>query len=330
MKYLVLGGAGYVGSHFVASANRIGESCVVVDNLSRGFRAAVPTETAFHEFDILETDRLADVISTEKPDAILHFAAYALVGESVEQPDLYYRNNVEGTESVIAATANVAATTPIVFSSTCAVYGVPKSLPIREDSPKAPISPYGETKLLCEERLKQFVADHPGARATCLRYFNACGADESGTIGEAHDPETHLIPNVLAAALAGRNVKIFGSDFPTEDGTCVRDYVHVTDLASAHRSAAVKMQNDEGYGFQAYNLGTGTGLSILQIIEQARKVTGKEIPVTLTPRRPGDPAALFADTAAAKQGLGFEPQHSNIDSIIASAWRWHSHHPDGF
>jgi UDP-arabinose 4-epimerase len=317
---LLVGGAGYIGSHTAKYLAQRGFLPVVYDDLSRGHREAVkwgPLEIG----DIADRARLAEVMARHQPRAVVHFAAFAYVGESVGDPGLYYRNNVAGTISLLEA-MRAAGVRHLVFSSTCATYGVPESVPLVEESPQNPINPYGRTKLMIE----QVLADYARAydfRAICLRYFNAAGADPDGEIGEDHDPEPHLIPLVLAAAAGRRpSVSIHGTDYPTRDGTCVRDFIHVTDLAQAH-ALALRHLLGGGAGVNL-NLGNGAGYSVREVIAAAEKVTGKKIPVSLEPRRPGDPPELVGSAAKARALLGWQPEYPSIETILATAWAWHN------
>jgi UDP-arabinose 4-epimerase len=317
---LLVGGAGYIGSHTAKYLAQRGFLPVVYDDLSRGHREAVkwgPLEIG----DIADRARLAEVLARHQPRAVVHFAAFAYVGESVGDPGLYYRNNVAGTISLLEA-MRAAGVRHLVFSSTCATYGVPESVPLVEESPQNPINPYGRTKLMIE----QVLADYARAydfRAICLRYFNAAGADPDGEIGEDHDPEPHLIPLVLAAAAGRRpSVSIHGTDYPTRDGTCVRDFIHVTDLAQAH-ALALRHLLGGGAGVNL-NLGNGAGYSVREVIAAAEKVTGKKIPVSLEPRRPGDPPELVGSAAKARAMLGWQPEYPSIETILATAWAWHN------
>jgi UDP-arabinose 4-epimerase len=314
---LVTGGAGYIGSHACKALAAAGYTPVVYDNLGRGFEWAVrwgPLERG----DLLDAERLEAAFAAHKPEAVLHFAALAYVGESVAEPALYYRNNVVGTLNLLEA-MRAHGVGRIVFSSSCTTYGVPKTLPIGEDAPQSPISPYGASKLMIEQVLRDYGAAY-GLRSAAMRYFNAAGADPDGEIGEAHDPETHLIPLALEAAALGRPLTVNGDDYDTPDGTCVRDYVHVSDLAAAHVLALRALEG--GGGLTPYNLGIGAGLSNRQIIDAARRLTGLDIKVKIGPRRPGDPPVLTADPARAKKELGWRPRLSGIDDIIDTAWRW--------
>ncbi len=312
---LVTGGAGYIGSHTCKALAAHGLRPVVYDNLVSGHRDAVKWGPFVHG-DILDGARLAEAIATYKPAAVIHFAAFAYVGESVEAPAKYYRNNVAGTIALLDACRR-GGVEALVFSSSCAVYGVPKALPIGEASPLAPISPYGRSKLMAEQMIGDYGAAY-GLRAVMLRYFNACGADPDGELSERHDPETHLIPRVLLAA-AGEieHVAVFGDDYDTPDGTCVRDYIHVSDLARAHVMAVEHLLR--GGESLAVNLGTGTGLSVGEIVEAVRRHTLRPVPVRMAPRRPGDPPALYADPTLARARLGFQATLSDLDTIVSTA-----------
>ena len=326
MRLFVTGGAGYVGSHCVRRLVAAGHHVTVYDNLSFGHRAALDPAAAFVEGDLGDSDKLFDVLATGGFDGVLHFAAFLNVGESVTKPLMYWRNNVANTMNLLEAMER-AAIKRLVFSSTCAVYGEPDKLPLTEDLPRKPINPYGATKLAVELMLSD-CAGAWGLGSIALRYFNASGAAADGTIGEDHHPETHLIPVVLQVALGQRaNIAIFGTDYPTPDGTCVRDYIHVDDLAEAHLRA---IQAIEPGRTEAYNVGTGRGQSVRDVIEVCRKVTGHAIPVVERPRRPGDPPALFADPARIKSRLDWVARHGELTDVISSAWKWHNAHPHGF
>ena len=314
-RILVTGGAGFIGSHTCKRLAAEGFEPIVYDNLSTGNREAVKWGPLV-DADIADTAKLAATMRRFKVAAVVHFAASAYVGESVTDPAKYYRNNVTGTLSVLEA-CRQAGVDRLVFSSSCATYGVPQELPIRETTPQAPINPYGRSKLIGEWMIDDFAAAH-GLDAVCLRYFNACGADPDGEIGEWHEPETHLIPRALMAAFgASETLDVFGTDYPTEDGTCVRDYIHVADLARAH-VLAVRHLLDGGKGLKV-NLGTGTGLSIRQITTAITRVTGREVPIVERDRRAGDPPHLVADPSLARQLLSFEAEHSDIDTIVDTA-----------
>jgi UDP-arabinose 4-epimerase len=318
---LVTGGAGYIGSHACKALATAGFTPVVYDNLSRGFEWAVKWGP-FERGDLLDQARLEAVIQQHKPIAVMHFAAFAYVGESVAYPATYYHNNVVGSLALLdAMKAN--GVERLVFSSSCTTYGVRGAEPIGEDTPQAPVNPYGVTKHVIEQAMRDYAAAY-GLRAVAMRYFNAAGADPDGEIGEAHDPETHLIPLVLEAAAGGTPLTVFGDDYPTPDGTCIRDYVHVSDLADAHVSALRSME--ETGGFRAYNLGTGRGLSNMEIIEAVRRATGRDVPLKMGPRRAGDPPELTADPRKAARELGWTPKVSSVDDIIGTAWRWYQRH----
>ena len=327
MKVLVLGGAGYIGSHTVKALCEENIDVVVADNLVTGHIEAVDSRAKFYKGDIRDINFLDDLFSKEKIDAVIHFAAYSLVGESVTDPLKYYDNNLCGTKVLLESMVknNV---DKIVFSSTAATYGEPENIPILESDRTEPTNPYGETKLSMEKMFK-WTANAHGLRFVSLRYFNACGADESGKIGEAHNPETHLIPIILQVPNGQREfVSIFGNDYPTKDGTCIRDYIHVTDLAQAHILAVKYLMN--GGNSDIFNLGNGVGFSVREVIETARKVTGHPIPVKDVERRAGDPAQLIASSEKAKKILGWKPEHDSLEEIIASAWNWHKNHPNGY
>lgn len=327
MKILVLGGAGYIGSHTVRELIDKEYEVVIVDNLFTGFKQSIPKNVKFYEGDIRDFDFINSVFKKEKPNAVIHFAAYSLVGESVTNPLKYYDNNLYGTKVLLQAMVenNV---DKIVFSSTAAVYGEPKNIPILETDRTVPTNPYGETKLAME-KLMMWVAKAHNLKYVSLRYFNACGAHISGEIGEAHNPESHLIPLVLQVPNGKREyISIFGSDYDTDDGTCIRDYIHVTDLADAHILAVNYLMN--GGESNVFNLGNGVGYSVKEVIDTARKVTNHSIPAKEESRRAGDPARLVASGQKAKDILGWEPKYTNLSDIIESAWKWHSMHPDGF
>jgi UDP-arabinose 4-epimerase len=317
---LVTGGAGYIGSHTAKELARSGYRVVAYDNLSRGHRWAVRWGP-FEEGDLLDKDRLHRVLVEHRIDAVLHFAAFAAVGESMQAPERYFRNNVEGSSNLLDAMRAVGVRR-IVFSSTCAVYGTPEIVPIAEDHPKSPANPYGESKLMVERMLHWEGVCH-GLQWMVLRYFNAAGCDADGEAGETHEPETHLIPSLLDAALGRRCAcPIFGDDYRTPDGTCIRDYIHVTDLADAHIRA---LRHLEGGGTSAVlNLGTGDGYSVNEILAAAEGVIGRPIPIVLQPRRPGDPPRLVAAPQRAFATLGWRPSHSSIENILGTAWRWRS------
>lgn len=327
MRILVLGGAGYIGSHTAFELVKSGHEVVIADNLVTGYRKAIPEGAKFYEGDLRDSDFLDNLFHQEKIDAVIHFAAYSLVGESVTNPLKYYDNNLCGTKVLLEAMVknNV---DKIVFSSTAATYGEPENIPILETDRTCPTNPYGETKLAMEKMFK-WTAEAHGLRYVSLRYFNACGADESGEIGEAHTPESHLIPLILQVPNGKREtISIYGTDYDTPDGTCIRDYIHVTDLAQAHILAVKYLAN--GGKSDIFNLGNGVGYSVREVIETARKVTGHPIPATETPRRAGDPARLVASSEKAKKILGWKPVNDSLEEIISSAWNWHKNHPNGY
>lgn len=315
---LVTGGAGYIGAHACKALAAAGFRPVAYDNLVYGHIQAVkwgPLERG----DILDRARLDAVLRAYDFTAAMHFAAFAYVGESVSDPGKYYRNNVAGTLTLLEAMRDHGIG-KIVFSSTCATYGIPDQVPIAEDCPQRPISPYGATKLIAEQMISDFGRAH-GLRSTMLRYFNAAGADSEGDIGECHDPETHLIPLALDAVAGGSALTVYGNDYPTSDGTCVRDYIHVTDLAEAHVAALENLLAGGEPG--ALNLGTGNGVSVLEVLGAVERASGRAVPHEFGPRRDGDPPVLVADSARSRRELGWSPRLSAIDQIVDSAWRWH-------
>ena len=325
MNVLVSGGAGYVGSHAARMLARAGHEVWAYDNLVFGHRGAVAPGRLI-EGDLLDKETLVGVLREKRIDAVMHFAAFAYVGESVTDPAKYYHNNIVGTLSLMDA-MRAADVRRIVFSSTCATYGEPESVPIRESQRQEPINPYGYTKLVIERALSDYSKAY-GWGYAALRYFNASGASADGDLGEDHDPETHLIPLVLQVALGRReHITIFGDKLPTPDGTCIRDYIHVDDLASAHISALEKL--GPGVEFRC-NLGTGQGTSVKEVIDACREVTGHPIPAVVAPPRAGDPPALIADPSLARRELGWVPRFTSIRPIVESAWRWHESHPDGY
>ncbi|KAI8928491.1 hypothetical protein BC831DRAFT_448135 [Entophlyctis helioformis] len=327
MKVLVAGGAGYIGSHLVRELSKLPEHEVVVfDNLSKGHTSAIPKSVAFEKGDIRNKDDLERVFSKHKPVAVFHFSASIEVGESCVDPLKYYENNVSGTVTLLQAMQKHGSKY-FIFSSTAALFGTPDRIPIHEFDTTIPKNPYGDTKLAVEVMLK-WCDEAWGLKNVCLRYFNACGADASGEIGEDHTPESHLIPIVLQVPRGKRDkVSIFGDDYNTHDRTCVRDYVHVTDLASAHIKALEYMVKHNKS--DKFNLGSGKGYSVKEIIEAARKVTGHPIPAEVRERRPGDPDVLIASSERAEQILGWKRQYTNIEDIVATAWNFHQKHPNG-
>lgn len=327
MSTLVLGGAGYIGSHAVYQLIDEGYDTVVVDNLQTGHKGAIHPKARFYQGDIRDKDFLREVFAKEKVDAVLHFAAYSLVGESMEKPLEYFRNNVYGTQ-VLLEVMNEFNVKHIVFSSTAATYGEQDQTPITEEMQTNPTNAYGETKLTMEKLMKWCDTAY-GMNYVSLRYFNVAGARSTGEIGEDHHPETHLIPVVLQVALGQReSISIFGDDYPTEDGTCIRDYIHVEDLIDAHILALKYLQN--GGESNIFNLGSSKGFSVKEIVEAARAVTGHELPANIAPKRVGDPSTLIASSEKAGRILGWRPKRTSIQNIITDAWNWHQAHPNGY
>ena len=321
MKILLTGGSGYIGSVTTELLCDDGHEVVVFDNLERGHREAVDPRAKLMVGDLRDPQPIREAMRQAKPDAVVHFAAYALVGESMQDPHMYFENNLGGGLNLLAAMLE-SGVKKIIFSSTCATYGQPEVMPMTEALPQKPTNPYGESKLMFETALR-WARERNGIQPVFLRYFNACGATEK--YGEDHDPETHLIPNVLKVALGqAPAVPVFGNDYPTPDGTCIRDYIHIVDLARAHILALEK----EVTG--AFNLGTGTGFSVQQVVETCQQVTGHEIPVALSPRRPGDPACLVAGATKAHEVLGWQPRYPDLQTIVQHAWNWHHAHPHGY
>ena len=325
MRILVTGGAGYIGSHTVKHLLAHGHDVLVVDNLAMGHRQAVPADKLIVA-DLKDSDHIDHLLVVNRIEAVIHFAADAAVGESVVDPAKYYHNNLQNSLNLLERVRRNGITR-FVFSSTCATYGIPRDVPITEETLQAPINPYGNTKLAFEKMLADYAPAY-GIGYAALRYFNASGASADGTIGEDHTPETHLIPLVLQVALGQRpHISIFGTDYPTPDGTCVRDYIHVEDLASAHRLAIEKVQPGQGMTF---NVGIGRGYSVREVIQTAEDVTGKTIPIQEGPRRPGDPPALIASAAKIRRELGWAPHYTELQPIIDTAWNWHLRHPKGY
>lgn len=320
MNVLVTGGAGYIGAHTCKLLAGHGFKPVAFDNLSYGHRDAVRWGTLV-EGDICDTALLTRTMREHAIGAVVHFAAFAYVGESCKKPDIYYQNNVVGTLSLLNAMRAVSIKR-IVFSSTCATYGEPVTVPMGENHPQAPINPYGATKFMVERMLQDFAAAF-GLSAVALRYFNASGADPDGDVGERHDPETHLIPLALQAVDGGTPLTVFGNDYPTPDGTCIRDYIHVTDLAMAHVAALQKLAQTPDGQFLAYNLGNGRGFSVRQVLSGIEAVTGKTVPHSFGPRRGGDPPRLVADATLAKNDLAWTPRYAQLEQILQTAWAWH-------
>jgi UDP-glucose-4-epimerase GalE len=325
MRILITGGAGYIGSHAVRLFLERGHDVWVYDNLSMGHKKAVPAERLIVG-DLAETERLDHALMIHRIEACVHFAAFAYVGESVREPGKYYRNNLLNSLNLMECLRRNGVGR-FVFSSTCATYGIPQRVPITEEEPQRPINPYGNAKLAVERALADYTTAHQWGYAA-LRYFNASGASADGTIGEDHDPETHLIPLVLHVALGQRpHIEVFGTDYPTPDGTCIRDYIHVDDLAEAHLLALEKLQ--PGVELK-YNLGAGKGYSVREVIRTCEEVTGKKIAVKEGPRRPGDPPALVAAADKVRKELGWRPRHTELRAIVETAWKWHRMHPKGY
>lgn len=322
---LVTGGAGYIGSHAAKALRAAGHDVVVLDSLVAGHRQAV-CGAPFVEADVADTEAVRKAIRTYRVTSVMHFAAFLSVGESVTAPDRYYANNVVKTLTLLDTLVSESIQ-HLVFSSTAAVYGEPETTPISEDHPTRPINAYGETKLAVERALTHYGRAY-GLRSVCLRYFNAAGADPDGEVGEDHDPEEHLIPRTLAATAGGAALGIFGDDYPTDDGTCLRDYVHVADLASAHVQALSGLER--GGSSSVYNLGNGRGISVREVIAAVERITGLRVPHEVQPRRPGDPAVLLASSTRAREELGWAPRYEDLDVIVETAWRWHRAHPDGY
>jgi UDP-glucose 4-epimerase len=327
MRVLVTGGAGYIGSHAIRALGRSGHDAIAYDNLSRGHRTAVPAKVPLVVGDIRDTLRLVRTLKDYQVDCVMHFAAFAYVGESVEKPLLYYDNNSRGTLSVLEA-LDEAKVSRFVFSSTCATYGTPEQNPIVETSPQKPINPYGMSKLVSEYMLLDYAAARPAFGCAALRYFNVAGVDEDGELGEDHDPETHLIPVVLQAALGRREkVVVFGDDYATPDGTCIRDYIHVQDLVEAHIRVMEALQPGDR---RIYNLGIGQGYSVKEIIEATRRVTKSDFRVQMGPRRAGDPASLYSDPSRIERELGWKARRTDVETTIRHAYAWFAKHPNGY
>jgi UDP-glucose 4-epimerase len=322
MKVLVVGGAGYIGSHMVKMLASAGHQVVTLDNLSTGYRDAVKYGN-FIEGDIADSEILNRVFSDNNFDGVMHFASYIEVGESVRDPAKYFRNNFSNTLNLLDAMVRYQVKS-FIFSSTAAIFGEPEYTPIDENHPKYPINPYGKSKLMVEQALEDYEKAY-GLQSVCLRYFNAAGADSEGELGERHNPETHLIPLILQAASGRRDkISIFGHDYPTVDGSCVRDYIHIVDLCSAHMAALERLIN--GSGSKRYNLGNGNGFSVIEVIEAVKSVTGRDFNVVTEQRRPGDPAVLVANSALARTELGWEPVYDDLEIIVKHAWNWETSH----
>jgi UDP-glucose 4-epimerase len=325
MRILVCGGAGYIGSNMTALLMAQGHEPVVFDNFSKGHRSAVRGAQVITG-DLADYQGLVRVLRDRGIEAVMHFAASIAVGESVQEPLRYYRNNLSNTQNLLSA-METAGVQKFVFSSTAAVYGTPDRVPIREDAPKQPINPYGETKLAVE-RMCHYQAGTGRLRFAALRYFNACGAGNDGRLGEDHRPESHLIPLTIQAAMGKRaDIKAYGADYPTPDGTCIRDYIHIDDLCRAHLLALDRL---EEHAEQAYNLGNGQGYSVRQVIEAVKRVSGRDFKVVEAGRRPGDPPVLTSDATRARVELGWQPQKPALEDMVATAWKWHAEHPDGY
>jgi len=324
---LVTGGAGYIGSHVVKKLVDERYEVAVIDNLSTGHRSALPAGTPFYRLDLLEDNKLQTVFAELQPQAVIHFAAKSIVPESVQDPLGTFYPNLTGTMNLLKAMLR-AGTKTLVFSSTAAVYGEPRAVPIAEDHPLEPTNPYGESKLFIEKILAA-TAGAGDLNYTSLRYFNAAGADPEGQMGEDHDPETHLIPRVLAAAVGREKLAVYGDDYPTADGSPVRDYIHVCDLVSAHLLALEALLRGEKKK-AVYNLGHQVGFSVLEVIKKAEEITGERIPYRIGPRRPGDPSVLIAGSELIRKELDWKPRYSDLDTIIETAWRWHQNHPHGY
>ena len=327
MAILVCGGAGYIGSHAVYQLVKAGEEVVIIDNLQHGHRGAINPAAKFYQGDIRDAKILDKIFTENKIEAVIHFAAYIEAGESVEKPLKYFNNNVYGMQILLESMVRNGVD-KIVFSSTAATYGEPEKFPIEENDRKQPINPYGESKLIMEKMMK-WVSRANGVRFVSLRYFNAAGAVEDGSIGEDHHPETHLIPLILQVPLGKRDhITIFGDDYLTPDGTCLRDYIHVIDLADAHILALKYLR--EGGASNVFNLGNGQGFSVKEMIIAAEKVTGQKIKTEMGTRRAGDPAQLIASSDKARKILGWTPQFADVEKIISTAWTWHKNHPNGY
>jgi len=325
MRVLVCGGAGYIGSNMTAMLGAEGHEPIVFDNLSKGHKAAVG-QAQFVKGDLGDFEMLVGTLKQKKIDAVMHFAAFIEVGESVQEPLKYYHNNVCNTQSLLSAMEAVGVE-KFIFSSSAAVYGAPEKVPVTEDSPKRPVNPYGETKLAIE-KMCHYQSEAGKLRYAALRYFNACGAGNDCRLGEDHRPESHLIPRTIKAAMGkSSDVKIYGTDYPTADGTCIRDYIHIEDLCRAHLLALNKLKEATEL---IYNLGNGKGYSVREVIETVKKVSGRDFKVTETERRPGDAPILTSDATKAQTELGWKTEFGELEKIISTAWEWHSKHPEGY
>ncbi|MBQ6919649.1 MAG: UDP-glucose 4-epimerase GalE [Synergistaceae bacterium] len=327
MSVLICGGAGYIGSHNVRAFRQHGDDVIVVDSLETGHRASVPEDVKFYEGDIRNSETLAKIFTENEIESVIHFCAYSLVGESVDKPLKYFDNNVGGMITLLEAMQKFDVKR-IIFSSTAATYGEPKRVPILETDPTEPTNPYGESKRIME-KMMNWVSQRYDIRYVSLRYFNVAGAWHDGSIGEDHKCETHLIPLILQVPMGKREfIMVYGNDYPTDDGTCIRDYIHVEDLAKAHILALEYLRN--GGESNIFNLGSGDGYSVMEMINAARKVTGHPIPAKVGQRRAGDPARLVADSTKARKILKWQPEITKMEDIIATAWKWHISHPDGY
>jgi len=325
MKVLVCGGAGYIGSNMTALLARAGHEPIVFDNFSKGHRGAVKGVRVVVG-DLADRDLLVQTLGKLGIEAVMHFAAFIEVGESVQEPLRYYHNNLSNTQNLLSALQETGVA-KFVFSSTAAVYGMPQRVPITEEAPKEPINPYGETKLAVE-RMCRYQSRTGRLRFAALRYFNACGAGDDGARGEDHRPESHLIPLIIQAAMGNRaDIKIYGTDYPTPDGTCIRDYIHIDDLCRAHLLALNKL---DGQAELIYNLGNGQGYSVRQVIDTVRRVSGRDFKVVEAQRRPGDPPVLTSDATKARTELGWRPEKPELEEMVATAWKWHTEHPNGY
>ena len=323
---LVTGGAGYIGSHAVRALQQAGWGIHVVDNLSSGHRAALPEGAPLHVLDLADLTGVTNLMVTLQPDLVLHFAGAIEAGESMTQPERFYRENVTNALNLLEAMRH-AGSRRLVFSSSAAIYGNATQLPVREDAPKHPTNVYGETKLFFETALNAYSSAH-GLRSIALRYFNACGADPSAEIGPDHKHKTHLLTVAILAALNQQAVHVYGNDYDTPDGTCVRDYIHVSDLASAHVLAAGALMGD--HPSDAFNVGLGVGYSVTQVLDAVEAISGRPLQRLHDPRRPGDPAALIADATKISRDLGWRAEHTNLNDIVQTAWKWHATHPNGY
>jgi len=327
MTVLVTGGAGYIGSHAVKQLRDAGRDVVVIDSLARGHHQSVPADVPFYQCSLSDEGQIALIMILHGVEEVLHFAAYAYVGESVDDPLMYYENNTAGTISLLL-TMQFVGVKRLVFSSTCATYGQPESVPITEQTPQTPINPYGHSKLMVEQILRDLVKSDAEWSVTSLRYFNVAGCAEDGSLGAAHDPETRVLLLAIKAALRMReSFTIFGNDYDTPDGTCIRDYIHVDDLSRAHLLALERLTPGE---YQVYNLGIGRGFSVQEVVDSVERVTGQTVPVVMGDRRAGDPPVLYADASKIQSTLGWQPKFTELDDIVTTAWNWMEAHPSGY